>query len=137
MSTPGALTLEILPGRYALWQLPPDTPLPPPGQVFSITCSGNDRSIVSLETDVPPGVRAARGYRCLRLQGNFPLDEIGILARLSAPLARSGIPLFVVSTVLTDYLLLREGDIGPARAALAAQHIMVLPGDTANGETAR
>lgn len=136
MSTPGALTLEILPGRFALWQVPQDEPLPPSGTVLSITCTGNERSVVSLDTDVPPGVRATSGFRCLRLQGNFPLEEVGILARLSAPLARSGIPIFVISTVLTDYLLLRESDIEPARTALAAQDIVVLPGEAANGDSA-
>ena len=41
-----------------------------------------------------------------------------------------------MSTVLTDYLLLRESDIGPARDALAVQGIALLPRGTANTETA-
>ena len=127
MSTPRRLTLEILPERYAIWQLPAGEPLPDPADLLSVTSVEGNRSVVSTEAAVPAAADAVTGYRCLRLQGEFPLEETGILSRLSTPLAHSGIPLFVISTFATDYLLLRECDIPKARRALAADDIAILP----------
>jgi len=127
MATGRRLTLEILPGRFAIWRLAPEERLPDLSGVFSLTCAGTDRSVVLAEEAVPPGAQAASGYRCLRLQGEFPLEETGVLAQLSAPLAESGIPLFVISTFTTDYLLLREVDMSRAREALSPRGIQLLP----------
>jgi hypothetical protein len=44
----------------------------------------------------------------------------GVLAALSAPLAEARIPLFVLSTYDTDYILVREQDIEAAAATLTA-----------------
>ena len=48
-----------------------------------------------------------------------PLDFAltGILARLTAPLAAAGVPVFALSTFDTDYLLVREADAGRAVTA--------------------
>jgi hypothetical protein len=51
---------------------------------------------------------------------------VGVLAGLTAPLARAGISLFAVSTFDTDYLLVRDVKLHEALAALrAAGHDIV------------
>ena len=42
----------------------------------------------------------------------------GVLAGLTAPLAAAGISIFAISTYDTDYLLVREDDLGRAVRAL-------------------
>jgi hypothetical protein len=42
----------------------------------------------------------------------------GVLAELSKPLADAEIPVFVVSTYDTDYLLVKAADLEKARASL-------------------
>ena len=42
------------------------------------------------------------------------------MARLAAPLARAGISILALATFDTDYLLVRETDLGRALAALRA-----------------
>ena len=57
---------------------------------------------------MPPSVAAENGWRCLRVAGELDLALVGILRSLLEPLARSGVPVFVVSTFTTDYLLVKE-----------------------------
>jgi hypothetical protein len=42
------------------------------------------------------------------VQGPLDFSLTGILARLSAPLADAGVPIFVLSTFDTDYVLVRS-----------------------------
>jgi hypothetical protein len=109
-----------MPGEYAVWQLPPDAPLPSvdPLDFLSITRTAAELSVVSSSAAVPAGVPAETGWRCLHVVGPLSFELTGILASLSAPLARSEIPIFVVSTFDTDYLLLRSHDLDRASVAL-------------------
>ena len=59
------------------------------------------------------------GWRAFRIQGVLDFSLVGILADISATLARSGIGLFAVSTYNTDYILVREDQFQPALEALA------------------
>jgi hypothetical protein len=50
--------------------------------------------------------------------GSLPLEATGILYSLAEPLAKAGVPIFAVSTFNTDYLLVRDRDIGRAEEAV-------------------
>jgi hypothetical protein len=86
-----------------------------------MTRTEDELSIVSSTTDVPSGVNAEMGWRCLRVEGPLSFELTGIVAGLSAPLARAEIPIFVVSTYDTDYLLVRTHDLERACDALRGQ----------------
>jgi hypothetical protein len=81
---------------------------------LSITRTPEETSVVCEARRVPDGVRADRDYRALRVEGTLALDATGVLLSLAAPLADSGVPIFVISTVDTDYLLV------PAQALATA-----------------
>ena len=81
------------------------------GSFLSITRTDDELSVVSSSSVVPAGVTAETGWRCLRVEGPLPFELTGVLAALSAPLARAKIPIFVVSTFDTDYLLVRAPDL--------------------------
>ncbi len=82
-------------------------------------------SIVSSTTDVPAGAKAEAGWRCLKVEGPLAFEMTGVLAGLSAPLARADVPIFVVSTYDTDYLLVKVVNLEKACSALgAAGHIV-------------
>jgi len=126
-----SLRLRVLAGEYAVWQLPPDAELPAvdPTDFFSITRTADELSIVLPVAAVPAGARAETGWRCLRVAGPLSFELTGILADLSAPLARSGIPIFVISTYETDYLLVNVSDLDRARAALEDEGHVVEMGE--------
>jgi hypothetical protein len=109
----------ILPGAYAVWKQSPRSGIPSPqGQLWSVTVTPDEVSVVSSEDQVPPGVTAERGWRALVVEGPLALDQTGVLASLSKPLAGADIPIFVVSSYSTDYLLVREADLTRAVSAL-------------------
>lgn len=117
------LRLTVLRGEFSVWRLAADAPLPSiaSGRFLSITRTDNELSIVSSSTDLPEGVTAETGWRCLRVEGPLPFELTGIVADLSAPLARAQIPIFVVSTYDTDYLLVKAADLERACSALCGE----------------
>ncbi|MBD3855479.1 MAG: ACT domain-containing protein [Acidobacteria bacterium] len=83
-----------------------------------MTRTNDELSIVSPSTDVPSGSQVEDGWRCLRVEGPLAFEMTGVLAELSAPLARAEIPIFVVSTYDTDYLLVKATDLERASSTL-------------------
>ena len=118
------LTLEILPGSYAVCRLAPDAEVPAwasgPARFCSITRTPLELSIVCADPAVPPGTRTERGLRLLQVQGNLDFSLTGILASIAVPLAQAEVSIFALSTYDTDYLLVAEANLAKARAALAA-----------------
>lgn len=117
------MRLDLLPGALAVLQLPPDavwTDRPDAGPLVSVTRTETELSVVCAESAVPDGARAERGWRALRVAGRLDFALTGILAHLTAPLATAGVPVFVVSTFDTDYVLVRSAHLGAATDALRA-----------------
>jgi uncharacterized protein len=115
------LEISLLPGRFAISRLGPDSPIPPwatKGSFFSVTRTGDELSIVTELSRVPAGVKSQPDWHVLRVHGPFVLSEIGVLAALAAPLADAKISLFAVSTFDTDYLLVASETLSAAIAAL-------------------
>lgn len=125
-----SLRLRVMPGEYAVWQLPPDAPLPlaDPTEFLSITRTADELSIVSPVDAVAVGAPAETGWRCLQVVGPLSFELTGILAALSGSLARSEIPIFVISTYDTDYLLVRSHDLDQTCSTLRKEgHVIELP----------
>mmetsp|Transcript_4219 Transcript_4219/g.9138 ORF Transcript_4219/g.9138 Transcript_4219/m.9138 type:complete len:556 (+) Transcript_4219:311-1978(+) len=95
------------------------------GGIFTVSRTKEEISLI-LETDsdedsVEPAVlKNARkkasggkstveaGWRVLKCEGPFDFSLVGILAKLTAPLAEHKIPVFAVSTYDTDYLMVKH-----------------------------
>lgn len=108
------LHLEVLDGDFAVWRLDAGEPLPQvdTGHAFlSVTRTEDELSVVSRAENIPSGATTELDWRCLRVRGPLPFDMTGVLAALSAPLAAAGIPIFVISTYDTDYLLVKAADL--------------------------
>src|SRR5260370_13708859 len=115
------LELSVLPERFAISRLAGDSPIPAwaiQGPFFSVTRTGDELSVVTELSRVPPGVHSQPGWRILKVHGPFVLSEIGVLASLAAPLSEANISLFAVSTFDTDYLLVASETLSAAIAPL-------------------
>ncbi len=113
--------LTLLSERFAISRLDASSPIPPwatQGPFFSVTRTGDELSVVTELSRVPPGVQSQPGWRILKVHGPFVLTEIGVLAALATPLAEAKISLFAVSTFDTDYLLVSSETLLAAIAAL-------------------
>ena len=85
---------------------------------ISITRTTDELSIVCASQLVPEGVAAEHGWRCVKLDGSFAFDQVGILASIANPLAAKQIGIFAISTFDTDYILLKELHLEAAISAL-------------------
>jgi hypothetical protein len=113
--------LYVLDDLYAVVRLEPDAPAPAwaqHGPFWSITRSDSELSVVCREDDVPPDASAERGWCAFEVAGPLDFSLTGVVSSLVTPLADDGIPLFVVSTFETDYLLVREHDLHRSVEAL-------------------
>jgi uncharacterized protein len=116
-----SLALELVPGLHAVCRLDADACVPSwagAGPFTSITRTDAELSIVCAQEGVPAGVRSERDWRCLRVRGPLGFGMTGVLASLAAPLASSGVSIFVVSTFDTDYLMVQQRDLDRALHAL-------------------
>jgi uncharacterized protein len=116
-----ALSLGLLPGRFAVAHLEPACPLPgwaTEARWFSITRTPAELSVIAPERCVPVDASSERGFRVLAVRGPLDFQQTGVLAALVAPLARAGIPILALSSYQSDFLLVREGDLEQAIIAL-------------------
>jgi hypothetical protein len=123
------LTLDLLPGRLAVCRLPADAPWPgaPLGSFVAVTRTASELSVVCEEAAVPEGARAELDWRALRVRGPLAFEVIGVIASLSAPLAAAGVPIFVISTFDTDYVLVQSAHLSHAIDSLRSAGHEVSP----------
>ena len=120
-----ALTLDLVLDStpLAVARLAADAAVPAwadgPGFVTVIR-TGDELSIVAPAARVPAGVRSEGPFVAFRVRGTLDFGLVGIVASLATPLAAAGIPIFVVSTFDTDYVLVVADRAGDAAAALTA-----------------
>ncbi|MFO7776725.1 MAG: ACT domain-containing protein [Nitriliruptoraceae bacterium] len=117
------MELELSMTRSAICRLGPDDAIPGwaevgTGELLSVTRTPAELSIVVAEELVPTDVRSEGGWRALSVVGPLPFSLTGVLASLAAPLAAAEVPIFVVSTFDTDWLLLRDEHLAAGIAAL-------------------
>lgn len=121
LAPPPASRLELLPATFAICRLPPteEPPVGSPATTFlSVTRTRGECSLVVEVEHVPQNADCQRDFRALRVVGPLSFDAVGILAHLTAVLADTQIPVFVVSTYDTDYVLLKQPHLAAAQAAL-------------------
>jgi len=110
--------LRTLPDSYAVVRLQPGSELPEwvdKGPFRSVTRTDHEVSVVCRDHDVPGGESVDRGWTVLEVMGPLDFTLSGVVASLVAPLAEADLPIFVISTFESDYVLVRSADL--ARAA--------------------
>jgi hypothetical protein len=125
-------SLTLLPEPIAICRLEATDPVPgwaTASAWWSITRTPDELSVVCAEALVPAGVSASRGWRALRFAGPLPLDQTGILASVTGPLAAARISVFAIATFDTDYVLIPDAQRAAAIEALEhAGHRVGSPG---------
>lgn len=116
-----SLTLSVLSGTYAVSRLEKGSPVPGwalMGDIFSVTRTRDELSVVCPQGFVPAGVLSEGSWKCIKADGPLDLSLTGILASLAVPLEKAGVPVFAISTYDTDYLLVKEAYLEKAVMAL-------------------
>jgi uncharacterized protein len=117
------LNLSLLEGHFVVLQLEPSASIPTwalEGEFFTVSKTGEELSIVCLESNVPANLelRIERDWVCLELQGPFEFSLTGILLSVLEPLARANVGIFALSTFNTDYVLVKAEHLEQAIVAL-------------------
>jgi hypothetical protein len=117
------LKLSVLPQALVVCQLAPDEPIPAwalGGELWSVTRTPDELSLVCVADAPPPEVRAEGPWRALEVAGPLDFTLVGVLSRIAAPLAAAGVSIFTLATYNTDYVLVRAQQLAEALAALKA-----------------
>ena len=117
------MKLYVLDELYAIVRLEPDADLPVwlrGGHFWSATRTDSELSLVCRAEDVPRDASAERGFVAFEVAGPLDFSLTGVLSSLVTPLADEEIPLFVMSTFESDYLLVREHDLHRSVEALTS-----------------
>lgn len=106
--------------RLAIARLDRDAAVPDwaRGRFVNVARTPDELSIVCAEVHVPDDVVHERGKIALGIVGTVPMTTIGVLAALCGALAEARVPVFVISTYDTDWLLVSADKFGDARRAL-------------------
>jgi hypothetical protein len=113
--------LRTLPDSYAVVRLEPGAELPEwvdKGPFRSVTRTDHEVSVVCRDLDVPEGESVDRGWTVLETVGPFDFSLTGATASLVGPLAEAKVPIFLISTFESDYVLVRSSDLARAADAL-------------------
>lgn len=106
--------------RLAIARLEPQAALPDwaRGRFVQVVRTPNELSIVCAQEHVPAHVQHERERVALGIVGTVPMTVVGLLADLCAALALADVPVFVISTYDTDWLLVGAERLEAAREAL-------------------
>jgi len=106
--------------RLAIARLEAEAEIPawPRGDFVSISRTRHELSIVCSQSAVPRDVRAERERIGFGIVGVIPMTTVGLLASLCTALAAANVPVFVISTYDTDWILVPVERFEAARGAL-------------------
>ncbi len=105
------IRLRRFDATLSVCRLSPDEPLAAwmqQGPLWSVSRTPDELSVVCSSEYAPAGIRQEGPFAVFAVEGPLAFSLTGILSRLSVPLAEAGIPLFVISTFDTDYVLVSE-----------------------------
>lgn len=115
------LTMRLLDEKYGVCRLDKNELIPQWAQksdFFSITKTSDELSIVCPQDNIPNDIKCERDWRILKVEGPLDFSLVGILASISAVLAKEGISIFAISTYDTDYILVKNNDVDKAIKSL-------------------
>ncbi|CAG9614801.1 MULTISPECIES: ACT domain-containing protein [Bacillus] len=117
------MNLTILDTTFSVIKLPKTEEVPSwasKGELFSITRTNEELSIVCASSNVPDNILkdVEHDWKCIKVEGMLDFGLTGILSSLANPLADNNISIFAISTFNTDYLLVKLHSIEKAKSVL-------------------
>jgi len=85
---------------------------------LAIVYDGEGYTWVGPQGSAPANSRTKSGFCVFEVEGPLEFELTGVLSGISAPLARAGVPIFVISTYDTDYVLVPAARLSIAVTSL-------------------
>jgi len=111
------MKLRLLPETFGILKLAPQQAIPTwatTGSHFFIAQTEDELSIMCPQHLIPTDLSYSADWRCVRVDGDLEFDAVGVVARVSKPLADAGMSLFLVSTHDRDYVFVLQTDLDRA-----------------------
>ena len=109
------MNLILLKDTYSIYKFRDEHNLPYwiySSEFYSITRTSEEFSVVAPQVDlISSGIISNRDWRILKIAGTLDFCLTGIIARITAILAKEAIPVFIVSSYDTDYILVKQDDL--------------------------
>ena len=105
------LKLTILENLYTIHRFPPNHKIPDQvyeSEFYSISKSEEELSVACSSSIHLNSEKSEVGWSCIKVIGPLDFSLTGILAEISAVLAKSEISIFAISTFDTDYILVKS-----------------------------
>ena len=88
-----------------------------------LSCTEDEISLTCPEEKAPENcLNREDGWRCFQVEGPLDFSLLGILSGIAGRLAKSGIPIYAISTYNTDYILVKAERLEEAMGALNADY---------------
>ena len=122
----GTYILTVFEGEYVLVSMPSGTSvrLPEGGELTVVVHDPVEITMIlevqrwaQMETE-HPDANAQRGYKAIRLSQDFPLETVGVMAKLTGALAQAGVSIMAYSTYKSDVVLVRQWELTRALGVL-------------------
>ncbi len=115
------LKLKTINGDFAICYLDPKAQIPLWSRndlFYSLTMTKDELSIVTLQAQVPKGIKCDPFWNILMVIGPLDFSLVGVLADISKVLKAAEISIFVISTYETDYILVKKDNLQKAITVL-------------------
>jgi hypothetical protein len=115
------LALRVLGETFAINKLAQFAELPSifaKGEMCFIMRTDEELTIICPDFMAPNNVQSETGWKCIKVDGQQTLKEVGILESITHPLAEANVPILAISTFNTDYVFVMEENLVTAVQAL-------------------
>ncbi len=116
------MKLTVLPEKYSIYKFRDESSIDEwimSSDFYSVTRTKDEISVVAIQKDPSPsGIVCNRDWRILKIEGPLDLSLVGVIAGVSAIFGEKKIPVFIISTYDTDYILIKHNDLNTGIEAL-------------------
>lgn len=116
-----SVEFKVLENLFTVHRFPQDHEIPKQtyeSDFYSISKTENELSIVCNASIQLYSERSETGWSCISVLGTLDFCLTGILADISAVLAKAEVSIFAISTFDTDYILVKSDNLSVASEAL-------------------
>lgn len=119
--------IKVIDGSFSVCKVTDFSEVDPSKKFNFISATDEENSLICLTENVPDNfTERIDGWRALKIQGVLDFSLIGILSKILGLLAEAKIGIAAVSTYNTDYIFVKETDLGKAVETLAEENYKII-----------
>lgn len=119
--------IKVIDGSFSVCKVTDFSEVDPSKKFNFISATDEENSLICLTENVTDNfTERIDGWRALKIQGVLDFSLIGILSKILGLLAEAKIGIAAVSTYNTDYIFVKETDLGKAVKTLAEANYKII-----------